>query len=93
MNHSSQKLEVRRQRLIAQAASQRMLLTKNTYAWRSPLAIADKGLSILRYIKHHPILVAGGGTTLLSIVNPNSISKWLRRSWLAWQLTKKITNK
>jgi hypothetical protein len=55
--------------------------------------MADKGLTVLRFIKHHPVAIAGSGATLLSIVKSNGIAKWLRRSWLAWQLTKKIVNK
>jgi hypothetical protein len=93
MNRHLQKLANRRQYLIAQASSQRTLLAHNADSLRHPLAMADKGLNILRYIKHHPIVIAGGGAALLSIANPNGIGKWLRRSWLAWQLTKKIINK
>jgi hypothetical protein len=93
MSNPLQKLAVRRQHLITQAASQRALLAQNADSWHKPLAMADKGLNVLRYIKHHPIVVAGGGATLLSIANPNGITKWLRRSWFAWQLTKKIINK
>lgn len=93
MSYPLQKLTVRRQRLIAQAESQRVLLAQNADSLRKPLAMADKGLNVLRYIKHHPLVVAGGGATLLSIANPNGITKWLRRGWLAWQLTKKIINK
>lgn len=93
MSNPLQKLVARRQRLIAQAASQRALLAQKADSWRKPLAMADKGLSVLRYIKHHPIVVAGGGATLLSIANPNGITKWLRRGWFVWQLTKKIINK
>ena len=93
MSHPLQKLAARRQRLIAQAASQRILLAQNADSLRKPLAIADKGLNVLSYIKHHPLIVAGGGATLLSMATSNGIVKWLRRSWFAWQLTKKIINK
>ena len=93
MNPPLQKPAQKRQYLIEQAALQRELLAQNADYLRKPLAIADKGLSVLNYIKHHPLVVAGGGATLLSIANPNGIIKWLRRGWFAWQLTKKIINK
>ncbi len=93
MNPPLQKLAQKRQYLIEQAALQRMLLAQNTESLRKPLAMADKGLNVLSYIKHHPLVVAGGGATLLSIANPNGIIKWLRRGWFTWQLTKKIINK
>lgn len=92
MNHQLQKLAARKQLLIAQAASQRMLLAYNADSLRKPLAMADKGLSVLRYIKHHPIVVAGGGA-LLSIAKPSGIGKWIRRGWLAWQILNKFRSK
>lgn len=76
MNVQFQKLAERRQRLIAQAASQRMLFANNAHALRKPLAIADKGLSVMRYVKHHPILVAGGSATLLALTRPFDVAKW-----------------
>lgn len=91
MNDELKNLELKRQRLIAQAALQRILLTQDADALRKPLAMADKGLSVFRYIKQHPILVAGA--TLLSISKPTGIAKWLRRSLFFWQITKKIIHK
>ena len=93
MNPPLHKLAQKRQHLIEQAALQRILFAQNADSLRKPLAMADKGLHVLSYIKHHPIVVAGGGATLFSIANPNGIGKWLRRGWFAWQLTKKIINK
>jgi hypothetical protein len=53
----------------------------------------DKALAALRYIKNHPIYIAGGGAALLSIAKPSGIGKWYRRGWLAWQILKKFRNK
>lgn len=88
MNNELIGLELKRQRLIAQAASQRTLLAQDMDAWRKPLAMADKGLSVLHYIKQHPALVAGA--TLLSITKPTGVGKWLRRSLIVWQVAKKV---
>ena len=93
MNHKLQKLAERRQHLIAQAASQRILLAHTSRSLRKPLAVADKGLSLLRYIKHHPILIAGDSVALLSMARPSGIGRWFRRGWLAWQIVKKFRNK
>lgn len=89
MNHQLQNLEKKRERLIAEAASQRGLVGHFANSLHKPLAMTDKCLNVLSYIKHHPILLAGSGATLLSIAKPNGIGKWLRRSLLVWQLTKK----
>jgi hypothetical protein len=93
MNPRLQKLAVRRQHLIAQAASQRQLLARDSHSWHQPLAIVDKALAALRYIKHHPIYIAGGGAALLSMAKPSGIGKWYRRGWLAWQILNKFRNK
>lgn len=93
MNHRLQKLAVRRHLLIAQAASQRQLLAHDSLSMHKPLAMMDKALVALRYIKHHPIYIAGGGAALLSIAKPSGIGKWYRRGWLAWQILNKFRNK
>jgi hypothetical protein len=93
MNHKLQKLAERRQYLITQAASQRLLLAHISHSWQKSMATADKALAVLRYIKLHPIFIAGGSAALLSIAKPSGIGKWYRRGWLAWQFLKKIRNK
>ncbi len=75
MNHSLQKIAEKRQRLIALIASQRVFFAQNADSLRKPVSMADKGLNVLRYIKHHPILIVGGGAALLSIVNPSKVGK------------------
>jgi hypothetical protein len=90
MNRNLKKLAERRQLLIAQIASQRMSLTHNAHSWLKPLSIADKGLVVLRYIKNHPLLIAGDGVALLTMARPSGIGKWFRRGWLAWQVIKKL---
>jgi hypothetical protein len=93
MNHKLQKLAVQRHHLIAQAASQRQLLAQDSHSLHQPLAMMDKALAALRYIKHHPIYIAGGGAALLSIAKPSGIGKWCRRGWLVWQILNKFRNK
>lgn len=92
MNLKLQKLESQRKHLIALAASQRLLLANDIHLLNQPLAMVDKALVALRYIKQHPIIIAGGGVALLSILKPCGISKWYRRSWLARQIFKKFRN-
>jgi hypothetical protein len=93
MNHKLQKLAARRRHLITQASSQRQLLTHDFHSWHQPLATLDKVLATFRYIKHHPIYVAGGGAAILSMAKPSGIGKWYRRCWLAWQILNKFRNK
>lgn len=72
----------RRQKLVAQAAEQRAVLANNIQPLRSGLSLADKSLSIVRYVKKHPILVMGIAT-LIGMLRPTRAVKWLRRSWVA----------
>jgi len=83
------RLAERRERLVAQAATQRMALAQNIEPWRTPLALADRGLSALRYIKHHPAWIVGGGV-LLAALRPGRVGKWLRRGWVTWQIMRKL---
>ena len=59
-----------------------------------PLARADQGLAVLRYIKAHPAWIVGG-VALLAALRPGrvraaGVGKWLTRGWAAWQLVHKL---
>jgi hypothetical protein len=85
MNMHLIRLAERRERLVEQAAAQRMMLAQNIEPWRLPLARADQGLAALRYIKRHPAWIVGGGV-LLATLRLGRVGKWLRRGWVAWQM-------
>ena len=89
MNDKLIRLAERRERLVAQAAAQRMALAQNIEPWRKPLARADQGLAALRYIKSHPAWIVGGGA-LLAALRLGRAGKWLRRGWVTWQIMHKL---
>ena len=89
MNEKLIRLAERRERLVAQAAVQRMTLAQNIEPWRVPLARVDQGLAALRYLKSHPAWIVGGGV-LLAALRLGRVGKWLRRGWVAWQMTHKL---
>ncbi|MDI1308901.1 MAG: YqjK-like family protein [Methylotenera sp.] len=72
----------RRQLLVTQAAQQRSALAKNLQPLQSSLALADKSLNIVRYVKKHPILIMGL-VSLVGLLKPMRAVTWLRRSWVA----------
>ncbi len=72
----------RRLLLVAQAAQQREVIAKNILPLQSSLAFLDKSLTIVRYVKSHPILIIGI-TTLIGILRPARAVKWLSKSWVA----------
>lgn len=89
MNEKLIRLAERRERLVAQAAAQRMALAQNIEPWRIPLTRADQGLAALRYIKSHPAWIVGG-VVLLAALQPGRIGKWLRLGWVTWQMMHKL---
>lgn len=93
MNEELTRLVQRRERLVAQAAAQRIALAQGIEPWRTPLALADQGLDALRFIKNHPLWVVGGGLLLLTAVRPGRAGKWLGMGWTAWKILLKLRGK
>lgn len=93
MNPTLVKLAKKRQHLLAESQRQRGALSERLAAWRKPISMMDYALNIFRYIKQHPILVASGGSALLSMLKPNALSLWLQRGLLAWQIVSKFRKK
>ncbi len=85
MSGPSSRITVRRDRLVAQSALQRMALARGIEPLRPSLALADQGLAALRYIKAHPGWVVGG-VILLALVRSRGGGKWLGRGWMTWQI-------
>jgi hypothetical protein len=89
MNNILIRLAERRERLVTQAASQRVALAQNIEPWRIPLALADQGLTALRYIKRNPEWIVGV-VVLLAALRPVHVRKWLGRGWVTWQVMHKL---
>ncbi len=82
MSDKLHSLAERREYLVTEVAAQRLLLSQNFETWRAPLALADRGLAAVRYIKSHPIWVTGASIGLFTVVRPSRIGKVLT-AWLA----------
>ncbi|MGA9992823.1 MAG: YqjK-like family protein [Thiobacillaceae bacterium] len=89
MNDKLIRLAERRERLIGQAAAQRLTLAQNIEPWRVPLALADQGLAALRFIKRHPAWIVGG-VVLFGALRPGNVGRWLRRGWVTWQVVRRL---
>lgn len=85
MNGNLAILAERRERLIAQTAAQRKALAEGIEPWKAPLAMADQGLALLRFIMRHRAWIAGG-VILFSAVRPARVGKWLGISLTAWKI-------
>ncbi len=90
MNKKLLLLAQRRERLVLEAAQQRMQLAQAIVAWRGPLALADQGLAAISFIKNHPFYVTGVSAILIRLFRKSFIGKWLGRGMMAWQLITKL---
>jgi hypothetical protein len=93
MNVTLVTLAKKRQHLVEEAQKQRMAVSDQLHAWHKPISMIDYAINMLRYIKHHPVLVASGGSALLSMLKPNALSLWLQRGLLVWQILNKFRKK
>ncbi len=82
-------LTERRRRLVAQAAAQRTTLAHDLQPWRARLARVDQGVAVFRYVGRHPALLVGAALLLVAL-RPRRAGKWLQRSWLVWQLGRRL---
>jgi len=86
------KLAERRATLIAKAENQRNALSQAAVPLRVPLALADRGLAGITYLKLHPEWLAGSAVVVL-LLKPRRIFKWAQQGWLVWRFTRSLKNK
>lgn len=89
MGEKLNRLAERRERLIAQAAAQRMALAQSIEPWRVPLARVDQGLAALRYVRNHPAWIVGGAALLVAL-RPSRVGRWLQLGWVTWRIRHKL---
>lgn len=89
MNGKSTRLAERRERLVAQAAAQRAALAQNLAPWRAPLALADQGVAVLRYLGRHPALLVGATLTIAAL-RPKRLGRGIGLVWGAWQFGRRL---
>lgn len=89
MNQNLTQLAERRRSLVAQAAAQRIALAHDMEPWRARLALADRGVDAVRYVRRHPALLVGAALLLVAW-RPRHAVKWLQRGWLAWQFGRRL---
>ncbi len=89
MNKKSVRLAERRSLLIAQAGVQRTALAHNLAPWRARLALADRGIAAVRYVRSRPGLLLAAAL-LVAALRPRRVGTWLQRGWLAWQIRQRL---
>jgi hypothetical protein len=90
MNKKLAQLQERRQKLVTQAAEQRIELAQNFAPLHQSIAMAETALAAVRYVKKHPILMLGG-TSLIALLRPTRLGKWLQRGWVAFEIARNLS--
>jgi len=87
-------LAERRARLVVLAEAQRRALASEIEAWRRPLAIADRGMAAVRFIKDHPAWVVGtavvGGAVVPGALRTSRLAGWLGRGLGVWRIARRL---
>ncbi len=89
MNARLAELATRRERLIARSAEQRAALADSVQALHAPLQIADRALSIIAFVRRHPLITVAAGALAFAL-RPRRAGLWLRRGWLLWRLFRAV---
>jgi hypothetical protein len=92
MNRKLARLAERRSLLVAQAAVQRTALELNLAPWRARLALADRGIAAVRYVRSRPALILGVAL-LVAALRPRRAGTWLQRGLLAWQIGRRLRSR
>lgn len=82
----------RRKLLVAQSALQRATLVQGVAPWQSRLALLDRGLAAVRYVRRYPVALAAAGL-LVAALRPHRAAGWLQRGWLLWQIGSRLRNR
>ncbi|MDZ4201548.1 MAG: YqjK-like family protein [Gallionella sp.] len=69
--------------LLAKIATQREQVAQLGVRWEAPLAVADKGVAVFRFLHSRPILVVGA--VALLAWRGRGVAGLARAGWLAWK--------
>lgn len=86
MNDSMFKLMQNRSKLLAKIAAQRGQMTEIEAEWRAPMALADRGVAIVRFLRCHPLLVSGAMAIIL--FRRRSMTGMTGLMWGVWRTWK-----
>jgi hypothetical protein len=74
----------RRKQLVVLCAAQRDELAALMVRLEGPLKVADRGVSIIRYLRDRPLAV-GAVAAVLTVSRVHGAWKWAQRGFVAWR--------
>ena len=84
MNEQMLAVRQRRGELLARIAAQREQVAETAMRWETPLAFADKGLAVVRFLRSNPVLVAAAVAIL--VIRRRGVTGMLTAGWRMWRL-------
>jgi hypothetical protein len=83
MNEKMFELKQSRGELLARIAAQREQMTEIGTHWRTPLALADEGVAVVRFSRCHPLLVAG--VVAFFVIRRRGVAGLVSGVWRVWK--------
>lgn len=86
-------IATRKQQLIHKAAMQRIVVAQNMQTLQQPIAIADRGLQVLRYCRQYPMLMLGVTTVSGILIRKIQLVRFtalLQTGWSVFQLVRDV---
>lgn len=85
----TQVLDERRRQIIAQAAQQRAVLSRQVHDLQRPLDLLNRAWAFTCYLRAHPLLVILP-FGLFAFRRPRMLLRWFNRGWLAKEIIRKL---
>lgn len=79
----------RKERLSARARAQRLAVVASFEALGQPIGFADRALEVARFLRSHPVLVAGAAAALF-VLRGRGLVGLVGRAFSAWRLWRTI---
>lgn len=83
MNEQMLAVMQRRGELLAKIAAQRGQVAQIGARWQAPLALADQGLAVVRFLRSHPALAAG--VVALFVIRRRGVVGLVKSGWRVWK--------
>lgn len=90
MNENMLELMERREKILERISLQRGQLAQIGSEMRGHLWLADKGMAIARFLRFHPLLVAG--MAALFLVRRRTVADIVWVGWLVWKVIRDLTS-
>lgn len=91
MNKRLLELATRRGALKARIDAQRLQLARHAHPLEKALAVGDKALEGVDWLKHHPAAV-GVAVAVIVVARPGRAWRWARRGVFVWRGWKALKN-